>query len=80
MEVVTISGQKNAVQFPRKVKMASAEMAGTTMGMAIFHQMVNSLSPSTRAASRKSFGTPSKNCFIRKVPKAVIMPGNMMPQ
>ncbi|MNR63979.1 hypothetical protein D3C85_1864650 [compost metagenome] len=65
---------------PRNVKIASAESAGVTSGIATFHQMVNSLSPSTRAASRKSSGTPSKNCFIRNVPKAVIMPGNMMPQ
>jgi hypothetical protein len=38
-------------------------------------KIANSFRPSTRAASRKSFGTVSKNCFIRKVPKAVIMPG-----
>ncbi|MNL90251.1 hypothetical protein D3C87_2211620 [compost metagenome] len=60
--------------------MASAESAGVTRGIATFHQIWNSLRPSTRAASMKSLGTVSKNCFIRKVPNAVIMPGNMMPQ
>src|SRR5262245_19526034 len=78
--VVTISGQMKAVQFDRKVKIARAERAGVTSGMAMVHQIWNSLRPSTRAALRKSSGTVSKNCFMRKVPKAVIMPGNMMPQ
>ena len=78
--MVTISGQMNAVQLPRKMKIASAEIAGVTSGTATFHQMANSFSPSMRAASRKSSGTVSKNCFIRNVPKAVIMPGNMIPQ
>ena len=78
--MVTISGQRNAVQLPRKVKIASADSAGVTSGIATFHQIANSFSPSMRAASRKSSGTVSKNCFIRKTPKAVIMPGNMMPQ
>ena len=48
--------------------------------MAMRQKIANSLSPSMRAASRKSLGTVSKNCFIRNVPNAVIMPGNMIPQ
>ena len=75
-----MSGQRKAVQLPRKVKIASADSAGATRGMAMRHQIWNSPSPSTRPASRSSSGTPSKNCFMRKVPKPVIIPGNMMPQ
>ncbi len=77
---MTISGQMNAVQLPRKTKIASAASAGLTSGIATVHQICSSFSPSMRAASMKSSGTVSKNCFIRKVPKAVIRPGNMMPQ
>ena len=48
--LVAISGQRKAVQLPRNVKIARAESAGVTSGMATFHQIWNSLSPSMRAA------------------------------
>jgi len=62
------------------VKIASAATAGFTSGIAICAKMRNSPKPSSRAASSRSFGTPAKNCRIRKTPKALITPGNMMPQ
>ena len=61
-------------------KIASAASAGRTSGIATVHQIWSSFSPSIRAASMKSSGTVSKNCFIRNVPNAVISPGNMIPQ
>ena len=63
-----------------KLKMQSAATADLTSGMAIRHQMPNSLTPSMRAASSSSSGTLSKNWRMRKMPVAVITPGKAMPQ
>ena len=77
---MAINGHRNAVQLPRNVKIASADRAGVTSGIATCHQTWNSLRPSSRAASSSSSGTLSKNCFIRNVPNPVISPGKAMPQ
>ena len=76
----TIRGQRKAFQSPMKLKIASVASAGLTSGKVILKNIPNSDIPSIRAASRRSSGTDSINCRIRKTPNALIIPGNMMPQ
>ena len=40
----------------------------------------NGEAPSIRADSSSESGTASMNCFIKKTPKALMSPGNMMPR
>ena len=76
----TTSGQRKLFHDVRNVRIPSVASAGPQSGRITEKKIRSSPAPSMRAASMKSFGTVSKNCFIRKVPNAVIMPGNMMPQ
>ena len=75
-----IRGQRKAFQLPMKLKMARMARAGVTRGRTTVKKIRNSPFPSTRAASMRSSGIVPMNWRIRKTPKALIMPGNMMPQ
>jgi hypothetical protein len=75
-----ISGQKNAFQFPMKLKIARVAKAEVDRGIATVRNIQNSFCPSLLAASSKSSGIDSMNWRIKNMPKALTIPGNIIPQ
>ena len=63
------SGQMMSFQLKSKFNIASVLNAGMASGTAIRVRSVNSLAPSSRAASKYSRGSVSKKVRIKKVPK-----------
>src|SRR3954469_9777659 len=61
--VSTTSGQSRLFQLHTNVKMATAETTGRLSGMITRQYVRKKPAPSTRAASSRSRGMPSKNCL-----------------
>src|SRR4029078_3966491 len=70
-------GHRKSFHDVTKVKMATAASDGRMTGRRMLHQMRNSLAPSMRAASMRSFGTPRKACRNRKMLKALARLGRV---
>src|SRR5438445_4627910 len=68
--VMKVSANRNSFQFCRNKKIATVESAGRVSGSITRAKILNSPAPSSRAASSSSRGSPSKNPFMMKVPKA----------
>ena len=68
--VMKVSAKRNSFQFCRKRKIATVASAGRVSGSMTRAKIRNSPAPSSRAASSSSRGSPSKNPFMMKVPKA----------
>src|SRR4029453_420622 len=68
--VMKVSAKRNSFQFCRNKKIATVASAGRVSGSTPRAKIRNSPAPSSRAASSSSRGSPSKNPFMMKVPKA----------
>ena len=75
----TTRGQRKLFQLARKRMMARLAEAGANRGKAIEMKMRNSDAPSMRAESSNSSGMLMANWRIRKMAKALSMPGTIRP-
>ena len=62
-----------------KERIAIVASAGPASGRIIWMNIWKRFAPSIIADSSTSFGMLSKNCFIRKIPKASVAIGTIIP-